>query len=199
MFYQSAADSELLCVAGPGDVALSKDKQADKNSHRHSFSLSEAPWRRGKEQRMTNRNSCRTTPHLLRSCTNVKYCCMLEWDIDSCLNRSSSCVRSPWKSLAVLLYVTDCSHISTKDRSLTVHHKSFPSYPKASKDKKKYLEIIIENYSFCPVDNVPTQLQAAILRYHFISTTASTCGFFPLNNCEGFSVIFQQKDEVSWV
>lgn len=43
MFYQSAADSELLRVAGPGGVALSKDKQADKNSRRHSLSVSEAP------------------------------------------------------------------------------------------------------------------------------------------------------------
>lgn len=30
MFYQSAVDRELFCVAGPGDMALSEDKQADK-------------------------------------------------------------------------------------------------------------------------------------------------------------------------
>lgn len=136
MFYQSAADSELLRVAGPGDVALSKDKQADKNSRRHSLSVSEAPWRRGKEERMINRSSCRAPPHLLRSCSKVTICSMLEWDIDSCPNRSTdskhtSCACSPWEASAVLLCLTVCTYLGIKDGTLSA------SQPKASKDKTR--------------------------------------------------------------
>lgn len=151
MFYQSAADSELLRVAGPGDVALSKDKQADKNSHSHSLSVSEAPWRRGKEERMINRRSCRASPHLPRSCSNVKHCSMLEWDIDSCPNRSTdskntSCARSPWKALAVLLYFTVCCNTITKDCTLTVHQKKvcpLSSRPPKGKNWNNYSERFI--------------------------------------------------------
>lgn len=161
MFYQSAADSELLRVAGPGDVALSKDKQADKNSHSHSLSVSEAPWRRGKEERMINRRSCRASPHLLRSCSNVKHCSMLEWDIDSCLNRSTdskntSCARSPWKHQGLH------THSAPKKISLS-----------AQGPQKVKTEIIIQKDLFWAVGNVPTPLLATVRGYNFIWNPAN--------------------------
>lgn len=68
MFYQSAADSELLRVAGPGDVALSNDKQADKNSRRHRLSVSEAPleegWRR-RDDKQKQLQSSTSSPEVL--------------------------------------------------------------------------------------------------------------------------------------
>lgn len=183
MFYQSAADSELPRVAEPGDVALSKDKQADKKSRRHSLSASEAPWRRAKEERMINRSSCRAPPHLLRSCSKVTICPMLEWDIDSCP------IRSSWQQTHQLRPLLLYPSISTKDCTLGAPKEVFPLSWKPQKIKP---EIFIQIYSFCPLESMRSQLQAAVLGFNFTLSTANMW-FSPLDKVKVSQWHFHRK------